>query len=150
MCPLSVYIDCGKYLSAFEYFKPGQVEKLPAFMAFRQVDLIGKPAAAGRYLTIASTLGRSYVLNAEIFVCFVFGLGCGRSFLLVHKAKRHNFGMTFYCHTLSIGFPVGGNTVMSCLVKKTVHSEFQMGKTPMSVLVNFGMMCPVVDKLFAS
>ena len=144
------YIVCGKYLSALEYVKPGQVAQLSSFMDFSQVDLIGNPAAACRYLTSDSTLGRLYALNSERVACFVFGLGCGRSFLLVHKAKRHNFGMTFYCHTLSIGFPVGGNTVMSCLVKKTVHSALHMGKTPMSVLVNFGMMCPVVDKLFAS
>ena len=34
MCTLSVSIDYGKYLAVFEYVKPGQVEKLPAFMAF--------------------------------------------------------------------------------------------------------------------
>ena len=146
ICPLSVSIYCGKYLAAFKYVKPGQVSKLPAFMDFSQVDLIGKPAAACRNLTSASTLGISYALNAEIVACFIFGLGCGRSFVIGRKAKRQNFGMTFYQHTLRMGLPVGENTVTSFLVNKTGHLASQMGPTAMSVLVKFGMMCPVLWK----
>ena len=77
------------------------------------MDLIGKPYAACRHITSASTLGRLYALNAERVACFVFGLGCGRSFVLGWKAKRHNFSMTFSHHPLRMGLPVGENTVTS-------------------------------------
>ena len=93
--PLSFFIDCGKYLAAFEYVKPVQVAKLPAFMDLSQVDLIEKLAAKCRYLTSASTLVRSYALKDVRFVCFVSGLGCRRAVLLGLKVKRHNFDMTF-------------------------------------------------------
>ena len=90
-------------------------------MAFIQVDLIGNPYAACRHLMSASMLGISYALNAERVTCFVFGLVCGRSFVLGSKAKRHNFGMNHSCHLLRIGLTVGENTVTSCFVNKTVH-----------------------------
>ena len=82
-------------------------KKLPTFIDFSQVDLIGKPYAACRHITSASTLGRLYAMNAERVACFIFGLGCGRLFVIGQKAKRQNFGMTFSQHTLSMGFPVG-------------------------------------------
>ena len=115
-------------------------------MDFSQVDLIGNPDAECRYISSASTLGISYSLNSERVACFVFGLDFGRSFVLRHKSKHHNLGMTFYLNNLKMGSPVGENTVTSCLVNKTVHSTLQMGPTPMSVLVKFCMMCPVVGK----
>ena len=88
---MSVSIDCGKYLAAFEYVTPGQVEKLPYFVAISQVCLIRKLADACRYLMSASMIGISYALNADRVACFLFGLGCVRAVVLGRKGKRHNF-----------------------------------------------------------
>ena len=62
MCPLLVYVACGKYLEELDYIRPGHMSKFPALVALIRVCFGGDPDAVCRYLTSASTLGRSYVL----------------------------------------------------------------------------------------
>ena len=54
-----------------QYVSPGQVSKFPDLMEASHVDLTGNPGAACRYLTIAFTLGRLYVLWDERDTCCV-------------------------------------------------------------------------------
>ncbi len=46
--PLIVSSDEGQYFAALVYVRPGQEEKLPAFMAAIQVEHTGNPTAAWR------------------------------------------------------------------------------------------------------
>ena len=71
MCPFIVSTSRGQYLAVFEYVRPGYVSKFPLFIALSHVDLAGEPDAACMRCTSAYTLGRSYALYAEIFVCLI-------------------------------------------------------------------------------
>ena len=63
--------DCGQYLAAFEYVRPGYVSKFSLFIALGHVDLTGSPDAACMYRTSASKIGRSYALYADRVFCFL-------------------------------------------------------------------------------
>ena len=67
ICPCWVSSDSGKYFLTANSVSPGHVAKYLDLIALSQVDLVGKPAAAAacRYLTSASVLGRSYALTTH-------------------------------------------------------------------------------------
>ena len=56
---MMVLSEDGQYLAALVYISPGQEEQLPNLMARSQVYRTGKLAAAWKYRTRSSTLGRS-------------------------------------------------------------------------------------------
>ena len=62
MWTLMVSLDSRWYLDALEYMRPGKISNFPALMDASHINLTGDPAAACRYLTSASTLGRSYTM----------------------------------------------------------------------------------------
>ena len=62
------------------------------------------------------------------------------------RAKRHSIGSFFSLHPWRISLPSDESTVTSFFLNTTVQFESQMGPTPMSVLVNDGMMYPVLGK----
>ena len=66
------------------------------------------------------------------------------------RAKRHSLGSFFSLHLWRMSLPSGGSTVTSYFLNTTVHFVSHMGPTPMSVLVNYGMMHPVVGKSAAN
>ena len=119
-------------------------------IALDHVDLTGNPDAACMYLTSASTLGRLYVLSADLLVLLISGFCFVRGSLLGRRAKRNSFGIHFSLNPMRMGLPSGNNTVTSCFVNKTVRSASQMGPTPTRVLVKDGMMYPVFGKSAAT
>ena len=66
------------------------------------------------------------------------------------RAKRHSRGSFFSLHPWKICLPSGDRTVTSCFLNTTVQFASQMGPTPISVLVNVGMMYPVVGQSAAN
>ena len=149
MCPLIVSNACGQYFASFEYSSPGHVSKFPFLIYLSHVDLTGNPTTACMYRTSASTLGRSYALCSERFVC-LFGVWCIINSSVGFKSKRHNIGRLFSLQPVRIGLPFGESTVTYCLVKNTVQSASHMVPTPTSVLVKEVMMYPVVGKSAAN
>ena len=96
-------------------------------MADNQVDLTGKPAEAWRYLTKASTLGRSYALKAWREVVREDGRGLG--WWLGQRENRQSLAPLRSHQLVRIGFPIGLKTVTVRRVKVTVQSASQ--KVPM-------------------
>ena len=133
-------------MSAFEYVSPGHVSKFPLFISLSHVDLTENPDAACMYLTIDSTLGRSYALYSERVVCLLSVVCYSSNSLVGFRAKCHSLGSSFSLQPVSIGLPPGDNTVTYFLLNKTVQSALNMGPTPTSLLVKDGMMYPVVEK----
>ena len=66
------------------------------------------------------------------------------------RAKRHGRGSFFSLHPWRIGLLSGESTVTSCFLITTVQFLSQMGLTPISVLVNDGMMYPIVGNSTAN
>ena len=112
--------------------------------------MTGKPAAACKYLTSASTLGRSYALNAASeasSVCSCFG---GTSLAWGLRANRQSLAPVRSLQPVRIGVPCGLYTVTSCLENVTVQSASHMGSSPIRVCLKDGMTCPMVGKAWAS
>ena len=106
MCTLIVSTACGKYFAALEYVSSGHVSKFPFLFALSHVDFTGKPVATCMYRTSASTLGRSYALYAEEFVC-IFGVCCFRNSSVGFRANDHSLGSFFSLQPVRIGLPSG-------------------------------------------
>ena len=150
MCPLIVSTARGQYLAALEYVSPGHVSKFPLFIALSHHELTGNPDSACMYCTSASTLGRSYALKYERFVCLISVVWCSSNSLVGFRAKHHILGSSFSIQPVQIGLPPGENTVTSFLVNNIVQSASNMIPTPTSVLVKYGMMYSVVGKSAAN
>ena len=61
-CPLWVSSDSGKYLLTASFVSPGHDANWLFLMALTQVDLVGYPAAAYRYLISSGWVVNSYTL----------------------------------------------------------------------------------------
>ena len=107
-------------------------------MADNQVDLTGKPAEAWRYLTKASTLGRSYALKAWREVVREDGRGLG--WRLGQREKRQSLAPWRSRQPVRIGAPIGLKTVTVRRVKVTVQSASQKVPMPRRDCAKFGMM----------
>ena len=107
-------------------------------MAANQVDLTGKPAEAWRYLTKASTLGRSYALKAWREAVQEDGLGLG--WRLGQRENRQSLAPLRSRQPVRIAFPVGLKTVTVRRVKATVQSALQKVPMPRRDCAKFGMM----------
>ena len=77
-----------------------------------------------------------------VYFCLPLSLG--------FRAKRHSRGSLFSLHPWRIGLSSGDRTVTSCFLNTKVQFASQMGPTPIIVLVNVGMMYPVVGKSAAN
>ena len=66
------------------------------------------------------------------------------------RAKRHSLGSFFSFHPWRMGLPSDESTVTSFFLNTRVQFASQMGPSPISVLVNNGMMHPVVGKSAAN
>ena len=69
---------------------------------------------------------------------------------MVLRAKRHSLGSFFSIHPWRMGLPSGKSNITSLFLKTTVYFASQMGPTPMSLLVNAGMMYHVAGKSAAN
>ena len=142
--PLRFSTERGQYFAAFEYVSPGHVAKFPFLIYLSHVDLTGNTAAACMYLTRNSKLGRSYALCASgvirFFIVSIFPCPFGL------RAKRHIFGTLFSLHPVKTVLLSGDITTPYFFFNKTLHSALQIGPTPISVLVEEGMMYPIVGK----
>ena len=66
------------------------------------------------------------------------------------ERNLHSRGSFVYIHPCRIFVPSGESTVASFLLNTTVQFASHMGPTPMSILVKYGMMYPVVGKSAAN
>ena len=118
------------------------MSKLSALIPLSQVCFVGNPAAACRYLTSASTLGRSYALSAHsdvlFFLCVV---GVVESSVGL-SVKRHIFGICVSLHPVRKGSHFAEYTVTSFEVNVTVQPTSQIGPLPTNLFVKVGMICP--------
>ena len=98
------------------------MSKFPDLIALSQVCFVGNPAAACRYLTSASTLGRSYALSAHsdvlFFLCVV---GVVESSVGL-SVKRHIFGICVSLHPVRMGGSLAEYTVTYFEVNVTVQT----------------------------
>ena len=69
---------------------------------------------------------------------------------LVFRAKRHRRGSFFSLHPWILGSTSGDMTVTSCFLNTTLQFASQMGPIKISVLVNVGMVYPVVGEYAAN
>ena len=66
------------------------------------------------------------------------------------RAKHRSLGSLFYLQPVRIVLPSGESTVTSFFLNTTVQIASHMGPTPMSILVNYGTMYPIVGKSAAN
>ena len=66
------------------------------------------------------------------------------------RAKRQSLGSFFSLQPVRIVLPFGESTVTSFFLNTTVQIASHMGPTPMSILVNYGTMYPIVGKSAAN
>ena len=150
MCPFIISTACGKYLATFEYVSPGHVPNFPLCISRSHVDLFGNPDAACMYRTSDTTLGILYALYAEKVVCLLSVVWCICNSLFGFRSNCHSLVSSFSLHPVRMGLPPGENNVTYCLVNKTVQSKSNLYPTPTNVLVNDGIMYPVVGKFDAN
>ena len=138
-CPSIVSLAEGQYFLAFIIVKPGHEAYFPALMASSQLDLTGNPASAWKYMTDASTLGRSYALYATSKTRDVSWGTLGMSPLSGGSVMHHRYGACASFYPLRMDLLVASLTTTASLLKVTVQSALQMGPTPSSVWLKPGI-----------
>ena len=137
MWPLSVSTETGQYFAALAQVRPGQEVELPALMAASQVERMGKPAQAWRYLTSAATLGRSFALRAVGPVAMAVGsiaMPAG-SLLRPHglRENHHSLAPVFSRQPQRRKLPFSEKTVTAFILKRIWQLWSQRSPIPIKL-----------------
>ena len=146
MCPWTISSDFGRYCFTLSQFKPGQVMKFPDFIDFSHVDLTVNPAAACKYLTTASTLGRSYALlhskYCPVLQFWISEIGA----VGVQSGNIHNT-VVISCQRFKTMLSSLFLTTTWSWEKVTVHPVLHNGPIPTRFFLKFGIMWAYVASL---
>ena len=128
-----------QYFVVLVNVKPVHEAYFPALMSSSHVDQTGNPDAACKYLTKASTLGRSYALYVTRETRDASWGTSGMSALSGSSAMRYRYGACSSRHLFSIALFVASLTTTASRLKVTVQSALYMGPTPSSMWLKPGI-----------